>query len=229
MTVQQWLDTLAVSLRELWLTVAGFLPDLVGAIIVFIIGLIVAAGLERLVERVIYYLKLDSLLKQVGVEAFLQRGNLRLNAGHFLGKLVYWFFIIVFLLTASDILGFSALSRFLNDVLNYIPSVIVAALILLVALIAAGFLKGLIRASVMGAKLHSGKTLAAIAWWGVVIFGFLTALVQLGVAVQIINTLITGLVAMLALAGGLAFGLGGKDQAGKWLAKMKDELDHSRK
>lgn len=226
MTVQTWLDTLAGSLEELWAQVAGFLPELIGAIVVLIIGLIVAAGLERLVERIIYYAKLDALMKQVGLEAFLQRANLRLNAGHFLGRLVYWFFIVVFFLAASDILGFAELSAFLKDVLNYIPRVIVASLILLVAFVAANFLKGLIRASVMGARLHAARTLGQIAWWGVVIFGLLTALVQLGVAVQIINTLITGLVAMLALAGGLAFGLGGKDHASQWLSKMRDELNH---
>ena len=226
MTVQNWFDILAGSLRDLWTQVAGFLPELIGAIVVLIVGMIVAAGLDRLVERIIYYLKLDILMRQVGLEAFLQRGNIKLNTGHFLGKLVYWFFIIVFFLAASDILGFTALSSFLKDVLNYIPSVIVAALILLVSFVVANFLKGLIRASVMGARLHAAKTLGQIAWWGVIVFGFLTALVQLGVAVQIINTLITGLVAMLALAGGLAFGLGGKDHANQWLSKMRDELNH---
>lgn len=226
MTVTSWVDTLAASLRELWLEVANFLPELIGALIVLIIGLIVATGLEKLVERLIFYLKIDSLLRQVGVEKFLVRGNVRLNAGHFLGQVVYWFFVIVFLLAASDILGFTSLSSFLKDVLSYIPRVIVAALILLASLVAGNFVRGLVRASVMGAKLHAAKTLGTVAYWGIVIFGFLTALVQLGVAVQVINTLITGLVAMLALAGGLAFGLGGRDHASQWLSKMKDELGH---
>lgn len=226
MTIQTWVDTLARSLQTLWDRVLGFLPDLIGALLVIIIGAIVATGLEKLVERIVYYMKLDSLLRQLGVEAYLDRAHVNLNAGHFLGKIVYWFFILVFFLAASDILGFTALSGFLTDVLNYIPNVIVASLILLVALALAHFLRGVIRASVMGARLHAGKTLGTIAWWGVTVFGFLAALVQLGVAVQIINTLITGLVAMLALAGGLAFGLGGKEQASDWLMKMRDELNH---
>ena len=226
MNVQTWVTTLADALNRTWVTVLGFLPELIGAIIVLIIGFIVASGLGRLVERLTFYLKLDNLLRQAGVEAFLSRGNTRLNSGHFLGQLVYWFFIVVFLLAASDILGFSALSGFLQDVLNYIPHVIVAVLILLAAFVVGNFVRGLIKASVMGAKLHSARALGTIAWWGVVIFGLLTALIQLGVAVQVINTLITGLVAMLALAGGLAFGLGGKEQASQWLARLKDEMTH---
>lgn len=203
---------------------AGFLPELIGALIVIIIGLIVAAGLGRLVERIIFYLKIDSILRQAGIDGFLQRGGIRLNSGHFLGQLVYWFFIVVFVLAASDILGFTALSGFLNDVLNYLPNVVVAALIFLAAVVVANFARGLVRSSVMGARLHAAKTLGTLAWWSVVIFGFLTALTQLGVAVQVINTLITGLVAMLALAGGLAFGLGGKEHANQWLSRMKEEI-----
>ena len=224
--LQMWVDTLAFALRDVWARVLGFLPALIGAIIILIIGIIVASGLERLVERIIYYLRVDTVLRKAGIEAFLSRGHIRLDAGHFLGQMVYWFFIVVFLLAASDTLHFTSFSTFLSDVLNYIPNVIVAVLILLAAVVAANFIRGLIRASVLGARLHAARTLGTIAWWGVVIFGFLTSLQQLGVAVAVIQTLITGLVAMLALAGGLAFGLGGKDHANQWLSKLRDEMSH---
>jgi len=88
----------------------------------------------------------------------------------------------------------------------------------------ANFLRGLVRASVMSARLHAVKALGALTWWTVVIFGFLTALLQLGVAVTIINNLILGLIAMLALAGGLAFGLGGRDVAGDLVRHLRDEM-----
>ncbi len=226
MVFQNWIEALTSSFYNLWLRVAGFLPSLVGALITIVVGIIVAAALEKLVERIVFYLKLDNILKQVGMDSFMQRGNMKLNSGNFLGRIVYWFFILVFFLAASDILGFTALSGFIQGVLSYIPNVIIASLILLAAMVAAKFVKHFVRASVMGVKMHSGKTLGEVAWWGVVVFGFLAALSQLGVAVQIINTLITGLVAMLAIAGGLAFGLGGKDHADKWISRMKDEFDN---
>lgn len=222
MVVQQWVDVIVGSLQNLWVTVVNFLPALIGALVVFIVGLIVAAVLAKIVERVIYYLKLDSLLRKAGVETYLERANLKLNTGYFLGQLVYWFMVIAFLLAASDILRFTSLSAFLRDVLLYIPNVIVAILILLAALIVANFLKHLTRASVATAKLRYGKALGTIAWWTVIIFGLLTALFQLGIATSIINTLITGLIAMLAIAGGLAFGLGGKDYAAQLLGKLRE-------
>lgn len=222
MLVQNWVDVIVGSLQGLWLTVVSFLPSLIGALVVFIVGLIVASLLEKIVERVIYYLKIDALLIKTGVEAYLERANIKLNTGLFLGRIVHWFIVIAFLLAASDILNFTALSLFLRDVLLYIPNVIIAVLILLAALVVANFLKHLTRVSVMTAKMHHAKVLGTIAWWTIMIFGFLTALVQLGIAVSIINTLITGLIAMLALAGGLAFGLGGKEEAAGLLRKIKE-------
>lgn len=226
MEVRGWVDVIVASLQNLWALVVGFLPNLLGALVILIVGLIVAAGLERLVERLVFYLRVDALLEKLGVGAYLQRANLQLNAGHFMGRIVYWFMIVAFLLAASDILNFTALSGFLQDVLLYIPNVLIAALILLAAVVVANFLKGLVLASVLGAKLHAAKFLGAATWWVVMVFGLLTAAAQLNIAVAIINTIITGLIAMLALAGGLAFGLGGRDAAARWIAKMENEVRH---
>lgn len=226
MVIENWLNVLRASIQELWITVANFLPSLIGALVVFIVGLIVAAVLERVAERLIFYVRLDTLLKKAGLEAIVERAHMKLNSGHVVGKLVYWFFVLAFLLAASDILGFFTLSAFLRDVLSYAPQVLVAMLILLAAFVLANFLRGLVRASVMSANLHGAKGLGMLTWWVVIIFGLLTALVQLGVAVSIINTLITGLIAMISLAGGLAFGLGGKELAAKWLQKLENEIEH---
>lgn len=193
---------------------------------VVIVGLIVAAVLERLVERLVHYLKIDALLRKLGVEAYLQRARLSLDAGHFLGRIVYWFLVLAFLLAASDILGFTALSGYIQDVLNYIPNILVAALILLASLMVANFLRDLVRTSVLGARLHAPKLLGTVSWWTVVVFGGLTALLQLGVAVSVINTLITGLIAMLALAGGLAFGLGGREYAAHLIDRLRQETEN---
>lgn len=224
MGVDAWVEVLAQSLRGLWLQVVSFLPSLVGALLVFFIGLIVAAVLGQVVARLISYLKFDALLRQLGVHVYLERANIKLNTGTFLGELVYWFILVAFLLASSDILKFTSLSGFLRDVLNYIPNVVVATLIMLVALVVARFLKGLVRASVAGAKMHHARGLGALAWWGVTVFGFLAALSQLGVAQDIVNALVTGLVATIAIGAGLAFGLGGKDMAHDWLSHVREEM-----
>jgi len=216
-----------MSLQDVWFEAVRFIPNLIAAIFVFIVGLIVAAGLSALVERIFETAKLDSMLAKLGIGQHFERAGLRLNASRFLGQLVNWFFIIVFLLAAVDILQLNALSDFLREVLFFIPNVVVAVLILLASVVIANFLRRVVTASVIGAKLHAAHFLGTLAWWSVVIFGLLTALVQLNIAPSIINSLITGFVAMLALAGGLAFGLGGKDYAAHLLGKLREHTERN--
>src|SRR3989344_418047 len=226
MIVQSWTEVLVASLQQLWVGFIGFLPLLLGALVVFIIGLIVATGLGTLIERVIAAIKLDALLSKAGVDRYFKRGGVELNVGRFLSRLTYWFVVVAFFFAAADILRFEALSGFLQSVLLYIPQVAVAVLIMLAAVIVGGFLRRLVQASVMSAKLHSAKFLATLTYWAVVVFGFLAALSQLGIATAIVNSLVTGFVAMIALAGGLAFGLGGKEYASHLVERFRDQTEN---
>jgi hypothetical protein len=201
------------------------MPNLIGAFVVLVIGLIVAAGLGALVEKILEGVRLDTLLEKIGLKPIFDRAGLKLRAAYFFGKLVYWFVIIAFLLAVADSLQLYALSEFLTAVLSYLPNVIAAVLIMLAALVVAHFMRKLVTASVMSAKLHSGPFLGTVTWWAIAVFGFLTALAQLNIASTIIQTIVTGFIAMLALAGGLAFGLGGKDYANHLLNKLKDRTE----
>lgn len=225
MTVQSWTEATVNALQNLWSGVLNFFPSLIGALIVIIVGLIIASGLRVLVERIIKTIKLDLVLNKIGLLPFFERAGLQINSAKFLGLLVYWFLVIVFILAATDILGLFGVSLFLRDVLSYFPNIIVAVLIMLSALVLANFLKSLVKASVMSAKLHASKFLGTLTWWTIVIFGFLSALIQLGIATTIINTLITGIIVMIALAGGIAFGLGGKDYAAYLVEKLRKETE----
>lgn len=213
------------SLLNVWNGVISFIPSLIGALIVLIIGLIVAAGLGSIVERIIAAIKIDAFLKRLGLEEYFGRAGLKINAGKFFGALVYWFFIIVFVLAAADAIGLSGLAQFLKDVVAYIPQIVVAVLVLLVSVVIANALRAAVKASVTGAKLHAANFLSNITWWAAVIFGFVTALIQLGIAPMLLNTIITGLVAMIALAGGIAFGLGGKDYASHLIGKFRERVE----
>jgi len=185
----------------------------------------VAAGLGALVEKIFEALRLDALLAKLGLNPYFERAGLRLRGARFLGQLVNWFLIIAFLLAVTDILQLTSLSLFLQDVLFYIPNIMVAVLIMLAAVVLANFLRRVVVASVSGAKLHAAHFLGALTWWSVVVFGLLTSLYQLGIAPSIINSLVTGFIAMLALAGGLAFGLGGKEYAGHLVNRLRETTE----
>lgn len=225
MLIHDWAQIVISSLQGLLIGVAGVVGNVIGALVVLILGVIVASGLGALVEGVVKAIRLDGLLERLGVEEYVERAGLELNSGKFFGKIVYWFFVVVFFLAASDILRFYTLSEFLQRVLLYVPNIMVAVVILLAALVVGHFLRNLVRASVKSARLHSATFLGSLTWWAVVVFGFFAALTQLGVAVSIINSLVAGFVAMLAIAGGIAFGLGGKGVAQEILEKLREHVE----
>lgn len=216
-----WADIVANSLANLWLAMVAFVPNLFGALVIFLVGLVVASALGTLVEKLLNALKIDSWLGRAGIDTHVSRGGLRLRAAYFAGQIVRWFFIIVFAVAAADTLRLYALTAFLRDVLAYLPNVIVAALILVASLAIANVLARFVAASVSTARLQGSALLSTITWWAIVIFGVFAALIQLNVATAIIQTLVTGVIAMLALAGGLAFGLGGREYAAHLLEKLR--------
>lgn len=226
MFVQTWADVIRFTLQNLWTGFVMFLPNFLGALVIFLVGLVIAAGLSKVVEKLVDALKLDRLLEQFGLGKLLERADLRLDSGRFIGVLVQWFFVVVTLLAVSDILKLEDFSGFLNQVLLYVPNIIIAVLIMLAGVVMAAFLAKLVRASVLASRLHSAHFLGALTKWSVLVFAFLAALSQLGIAGALVNTLIMGFVAMLALAGGLAFGLGGRDVAAAWLEKLRSEVSN---
>lgn len=221
MLAQSILQRTYDSLTGTWAAVYSFIPTLIGALIVLAIGLIVAFFLGSLVERIIRAAKLDNLLRKIGFAVYVERAGYVLDSGKFFGKLVYWFFVVVFVLAVSNILGLEVFSGFLSQILLYLPNIIIATLILLATLVVARFLKSLVKASVMGAKLHAPKFLGSFTWWVVIFFGFITALLQLGINVFVFQALVIGLIAMLALAGGIALGMGGKEYASHLIDKFR--------
>lgn len=223
MVLQAWGDVIMASLQQVWASVANFVPLFIGALVVFLIGWIIAVALGKLVEQVVRALKVDQLLSKLEFERALERAGWKLDSGMFVGGLVKWFLIVVFLLAAANILGLREVSDFLRDVLLYIPNVVVAALILIIAALVAGVVERTVRGAVEAAG-YRGSLVGVVARWSIWVFAFVAVLQQLGIATQLVQTLVTGLIAALAVAFGLAFGLGGKDAAAAFLDKLRGEL-----
>lgn len=217
-------DIVRSSLLTLWGNVAGFLPRLVAAIVVFVVGWIIAVLLGKLVWHIIRLVRLDQGLEKIGFRKWWERSGYKLNSPLFFYELVKWFFVVVFLMAATNILGLTQVSEFLRTVVLYLPNVFVAAIVLLIGVVVARFLEGLVRGSVKAARLASANVLGSLAKWAVLIFSLLIALAQLKVADQIIRIVITGAVAAGALALGLAFGLGGRQHADDFISRMRKHV-----
>lgn len=219
MFIENWGDVFTRSLQDVWYGVASFVPNLIIALIIFAIGWVLAALIERLVESIIKGLKVDAALKSAGLEDVVKRSGYNLNSGLFIGSLVRWFVIIVFLMASFDVIGLGQVNSFLRDVVDYLPSVIVAVLILMVAVVVAGAMQKIVVASSKAAHIKSAELLGRITKWSIWIFALLTALFNLGIAPGLIQTVVMAVFAGGALAVGLAFGLGGKEVAQKLIEK----------
>ena len=225
MLIQTWADVLRQSFQEVWTNFAIFIPKFIVAAIIFVIGWMVGAILGRLVAQVVAALKIDNALKSAGLDEIAERGGFKLSAGGFLGGLVKWFIIIVFLVASLDVLGLSQVNLFLqNVVLLYLPQVIVAVLILLLSVVIAEFVRDVIIGAARTAGIGGANFLGNTAKWAIWIFAFLAALGQLGVAAAFLQTLFAGVVIALSLAFGLAFGLGGQETAARSLDKLRREI-----
>ena len=227
MIVQTWGDVLIASFQQLWGGVIGFVPRLVVAVIVFVVGWVIAVALGKVVAQAIRSLKVDKALEGLGMGEPLSRAGIRLDAGAFIGNLVKWFVVVVFLAATVEVLGLTQVTTFLQEVvLVYLPNVIVAALILVVAAVIADVTGRVVAGSARAANLPSSGFLGGVSRWAIWIFAILAALYQLGVAGPFVQTLFTGFIAALALALGLAFGLGGKDTAAKFLERLRSDISN---
>lgn len=224
MTIDTWSEVLTLSFKNLWLGVVGFVPNLVVAMVIFLLGWGIGSLFGRVVSQIIKALKVDEALRKAGVEDFLNKGGINLNSGSFLGGLVRWFIMLVFLIGAFDVLKLSQVNYFLRDILNYLPQVIVAVLMLIAAGLVADAMKKIVLSSAMTAEIESAAFLATVTKWVIWIFAILVALSQLGIAVGFVQTIFTGLVVALSLGLGLAFGLGGQEAAGKVIEKVSKDI-----
>jgi len=217
-------DIVQTAFADLWASLLTFLPLFLGAVVVFVLGLIIAVIIKGIVIKISNVLHLDDLAAKLEVKESFKKMGIKLDIAGLLGWIVKWFVVVVSLIAATDILGWTQLTAYLQEVVLYLPNVIIAVIILLVGVLLANFVHGVVKAAVKAAKLHSADFLAGISKWAILVFSFMAAIAQLGIAQNLINILFTGFVAMLALAGGLAFGLGGKEYAQSVLSKLKKDI-----
>ncbi len=225
MLISNWSDVFTSSLYNLWYAFVQYVPVLVLAVIVFIIGWVVANIVGKAFSQVIGALKIDKLFSSAGADAMLQKAGFRLNVGGFIGGLVKWFIIVVFLMASLEMLHLTQVNEFLRTVVaQYIPQVIISALMLMVAGVVSDAARKLISGSARAANVRSAGMLGSIAYYAIWIFAFIIALAQLGVAAGFMQTLFAGIIGMLALAGGLAFGLGGKEAASRTIEHFRSDM-----
>jgi len=222
-----WGDVFNASLQELWWGFIQFAPKLVLAVLFFIVGWVLGSLIAKAFEQVFAALKIDRAFQSVGADDFFRRAGMTLNTGRFVGQVAKWFVIIVFLLPSLNLIGLNDIALFLReDVLGFLPKVVIAAFILIIATIVSEALSKTVLASAKSMNLSSAHMLATVAKYAVWVFAFIIALSELGVAEYYMSVLFAGIIAMLAIGGALAFGLGGREAAARFINKLGEEMSH---
>ena len=224
MYVSNWVMVLQQSFNNLLWGVVNFIPNLLFAVIIFVIGWFIGSLLGRVVGEAVKAIRVDHALRSAGVEEVVNRSGYSLNSGAFLGALVKWFVIIVFLLASLQALGLTQVTLFLQlGLLPFLARVIVAVLIIIVAAVVAQVAQGVVAGAARAAGVTSAGFAGTVARWAIWIFAILAALDQLGVT-PFLQTLFTGVVVALSLAFGLAFGLGGQEAAARFIDRQRESM-----
>lgn len=211
----QYIITTALS------TTARFIPNLLGGLVILVIGLILAQIVRRGLSSIFTFLKLQDLFKSTNL--FEDTSTVKLWEDVIV-EIAAWGTVILFFVPAAEAWGLTKVSDVLNSLLLYLPNVLIAVIIAFVGAILANLAHNVVVNSVQSLGQTSSKTFGMMAKYTILFFTGLVVLNQLGVAQDLIRILFTGIIAMLALAGGLAFGLGGQQHARELLEDVKKHL-----
>lgn len=217
--------TVVDTLKELYAKLIAFLPNLIVAVIVLILGWIIGSLLGSLIRKVLDLIKIDMLADQLGLDRLSAKAGRKFSIAALGQWVIKWFFFIGSIIAASEILGLTEVTNFLYvGVLTYVGHVVVAMIILLLGILAANFLADVVGSAVKASGLHSSLTLASITRWSIMVFTVIAALSQLQIATSFLQDLFRAFVAMVAIAGGIAFGMGGRDHAKRVLDEVEQGL-----
>lgn len=205
----------------MWADAIAYLPAMMVALLLLLIGWALGSIFRRMVIKAFSALKVNEALDAAGVDVLTERAGYPLKAGEFVGMLVKWFIIAVFFVAALDVLQLTQVTAFVREVvLGYLPHVIVAVLILMVATVVANTAATTMTAALRTANVKNPELLGKFSYYAIVVFAILAALNQLKIAPELVQMLFAGLVFALSLALGLSFGLGGRETAARYLERI---------
>ena len=211
--VTGWADAIFLALAGALNTLLAFLPRLIGALVILLVGWLIARVVGGVVTRALRAVRFNQVAQKAEIDGFLQKAGVRLDPAAVVGRLAYWFLFLIFVGAAFNAFGLTQVNVIINQVVGFIPNVIVAMIVLLLGALAANFVANLVRGASGSARIGDPNLLGTLARGAVLTFAVLIALDQLEIAPTIINTLWTALLGAIAVAAALAFGLGGQGVA----------------
>jgi cellulose synthase/poly-beta-1,6-N-acetylglucosamine synthase-like glycosyltransferase len=227
LAVVNYENLIVEPVREMLIKIVSYLPTLLGALIILTVGWVVAKTLKGMVDRVLKVTHFDRLAEKAGISQILTKGGLKTSAREVLSTLVYWLVIIMVLVMVVNALGLPQASDVLASLFAYIPNVIAALFVLVVGMFLANFVSGIVRTAAGNTSLPNPEVFAGVSRWAIIVFAGTISLKELGIATLLVTTTFNIVLGGVCLALALAFGLGGREAAARYLEKLKRK--HSEK
>jgi len=205
-----------------------FVPRLVSFLVILLIGWLVGIGVEKVLTALLHKLGFERLSRRIGMSDMEQRMGIKMDSAQILGKIAFWFIFLIFLVPATNALNLVTISNILNMLVDYVPNIFVAVLVLFLGTILGFFAGDIIRGTKSAARMGHPEIFGNIVRWAIIGFACLIALEQLKIAPALITVLFAAVVGGLALAFGLSFGLGGRDPAQRLLSRGEGRLMSTR-
>lgn len=221
--VTEWGDALLTSLSAAFILFFSAIPKILGFALIVIVGWFVATLIEKALAGLLRTVRFNELAQRSGFAEFVARMGMNTDSAGMIGLVVKWFVRLIALVVAFDALGLPAVSDVLRQLLLWLPNVIVALVVLVIGGLAARGLSNLVRGTASEAGLSNANMLAKVASALVWAFAVVVAVNQIGIATTLVNTLFMAIVGAMALAVGLAFGLGGRETAAKIVANWYEK------
>ncbi len=213
--IRDWGEAFLTAISQAFSKFFGFLPDLIGALLILCIGWFIAGFLSKLVANLLRKVRFNEAAEKAGLSRFIQTAGVKQDASGLMGEIVKWFFRIIALVAAFSVLQLPALTAALTGILNFIPNLFIALVIILIGGLLANFVGDFVKGAATSAGFGNANMVSNIARYAILYVAVIAALGQIGIAETVINTIFIGTVAALALALGLSFGLGGRDTASR--------------
>jgi len=226
--MQQQLDVFVASLTSFWTQLAGFVPQLLAALVLLFVGWILANLARTGVVKLLDLLRFDSLAEKTGIEAFLKQGHLDISLGRLIANLVYWVIIFIVIVTVANSLGLHMVAELFNKIVLYIPNVIVSILVLVFGILVARIINRLVFAYLNNIGVQGALTISTLSEYAVIIFVVFVALEQLEIGTTLLTAAFQIGFGAVGLAFALAFGLGGREWAAGVIKRMTERDTHGR-
>jgi hypothetical protein len=222
--ITNWSQGIFTALTNALNLLLTFIPKFIGFVVILLVGWIIASLISRAVTFLLRKVGFDRVSDRIGLTRFEQRMGVHMDTAGILGKIVFWFLFLIFLVPATDALGIPSVSNVLSALVDYIPNVFVALLVLFLGALAATVVADLVRGATASANMGNPNIYANIARWAIIGFAAIIALEQLNIAPALMNILFTAVIGAVALAFGLAFGLGGRETAQRILNRTENKV-----